>query len=236
MRLVQGRAADATEYSSNPVEVALQFERDGAEMLHVVDLDAAFALADSPNRRVLENIASSVSISVQTGGGIRSLKDAEGVFEIGVTRIVVGTLAVEQPRELARIVKRFGANVVVGIDARNGEVMTRGWEQAGKISALELARRIADLGVERVVYTDIKRDGMLVGINLEETLALALESGLRVTASGGVASLDDIAALYGAFNQASNLDSVIVGKALYENRFTLREALQIARGEQVASA
>ncbi len=234
VRLVQGRADAATVYDNEPVEVARAFARDGAQMLHVVDLDAAFAREDSPNRQVLQAIVSAKNIPVQTGGGVRSLKDAEEIFAIGVERVIVGTIAVEQPEELERIVNQFGARIVVGIDARDGEVMTRGWEQGGKISALKLAKRIAGIGVKRVVYTDVRRDGMLAGVNLEQTVALARESGLSVTASGGVASLDDIIALRRASIDVPNLDSVIVGKALYENRFTLANALACAAGEEDA--
>lgn len=229
VRLSQGRRTAATVYGENPVEVARAFAADGAQMLHVVDLDAAFAVADSPNRSVLSEILKAVDLSVQTGGGVRSLADAEKLFDLGVNRIVIGTIAVENPPELERIVNRFGGErIVVGIDARDGEVMTRGWEQGGKITAVELAKQAAKVGIERTVYTDVKRDGMLLGVNLEQTIQLAVESGLKVTASGGVASLDDIAELEKISRSTPNVDSVIIGKALYENRFTLREALAVS--------
>ncbi len=229
MRLAQGRADAATEYSDDPLEVARAFAKDGARELHVVDLDAAFGRDNSLNGKTLERIVMMLDIPVQTGGGVRSLADAEHRFASGVGRVVVGTIAVEAPRELERMVEKFGARVVVGIDARDGEVMTRGWERGGKIAALELAQRVGRVGVERIVYTDVSRDGMLTGVNIEQTVRLARASGLRVTASGGIASLDDIIALRRAA-EGTTVDSVIVGKALYENRFTLAEAVIAARG------
>jgi len=229
VRLAQGRADAATEYSDDPLEVARAFVADGASELHVVDLDAAFGKDNSQNSKVLERIVMMLDIPVQTGGGVRSLEDAEHRFVFGVARVVVGTIAVEAPREVERMIEKFGARIVVGIDARDGEVMTRGWEQKGKIAALELAQRVARTGVERIVYTDVSRDGMLAGVNIEQTVRLARDSGLRVTASGGIASLDDIIALRRAARDTT-IDSVIVGKALYENRFTLPDAIIAARG------
>jgi len=229
VRLAQGRADAATEYSDDPLEVARSFARDGARELHVVDLDAAFGRDNSLNSKVLERIVMMLDVPVQTGGGVRSLADAEHRFALGVARVVVGTIAVEAPHEVERMIEKFGARIVVGIDARDGEVMTRGWEQAGKIAALELAQRVERAGVEQIVYTDVSRDGMLSGVNIEQTVRLARESGLRVTASGGIASLDDIIALRSAARDTT-VDSVIVGKALYENRFTLPDAIIAASG------
>jgi phosphoribosylformimino-5-aminoimidazole carboxamide ribotide isomerase len=155
---------------------------------------------------------------------MRSLDDIAQVIELGVSRVVIGTLAVESPRSLEQALRLFAADhLAVGIDARDGQVLTRGWEQEGKISALELAKDVAAGGIERIVYTDVSRDGMLTGVNVEQTLAIARESGLKVTASGGVSSLEDITRLK-AISEAG-VDSVIIGKALYEGRFTLEEAL-----------
>jgi phosphoribosylformimino-5-aminoimidazole carboxamide ribotide isomerase len=226
VRLTQGRRSDVTVYDADPVEIARSFEAGGARMLHVVDLDGAFAIGASPNRGVLDRILGAVSIPVQFGGGMRSEEAVRRAVEAGVARVVVGTLAVESPDTLGRLVHAFGARIAVGIDARSGQVVTRGWEKQGAISALDLACRVARAGVERIVYTDVARDGTLEGVNVEQTRAIARESGLRVTASGGVASLADLERLKQAGEPG--LDSVIVGKALYEGRFTLEEALRIA--------
>jgi len=225
VRLAQGRREAATRYDDGPVEIAKRFEQAGARLLHVVDLDAAFSDGDSPNRHVLREIIRAIEIPVQFGGGLRNLDDVKEVLELGVGRAVVGTLAVESPEMLEELVHIFGGDhIAVGIDAKDGEVMVRGWERKGRISAIDLANIVAKAGVERIIYTDVTRDGMLAGVNIEQTLLLARESRLKVTASGGVSSVDDLKAL----KQLSKfgLDSVIVGKALYEGRFTLREAFQ----------
>jgi phosphoribosylformimino-5-aminoimidazole carboxamide ribotide isomerase len=163
---------------------------------------------------------------VQFGGGMRTIDDVEELILEGANRVVIGTLAAEDPETVARLVARFGTRIVVGIDSRDGQVMTRGWEKAGKIEAVELARYIARLGVERIVCTDVSRDGMLTGPNIEQACLIARESGLKVTVSGGVSSLQDIEQV--RRTSAYGVDSVIVGKALYERRFTLKEALQNA--------
>jgi phosphoribosylformimino-5-aminoimidazole carboxamide ribotide isomerase len=225
VRLAQGRKESATVYDGDPINVAKNFERAGAQMLHIVDLDAAFSDGASPNRSLLREILSAIEIPVQFGGGLRTLDDVKEVIGLGVARAVVGTLAVESPETLKELVRIFGGDrVAVGIDAKDGEVMVRGWEQRGKIRAVELAHLVAKAGAERIIYTDITRDGMLAGLNLEQTLLLARESGLKVTASGGVSSLEDIKRLKQLI--AFGIDSVIVGKALYEGRFTLKEASQ----------
>jgi len=225
VRLLQGRKQAATIYDGDPIKVAKDFELAGAHILHIVDLDAAFSERLSPNRRLLREIIRAIQIPVQFGGGLRKPDDVKEVIELGVRRAIVGTLAVESPERLKELVQIFGSDrIAVGIDAKDGEVMVRGWEQEGKIRAVELAHVVAKAGVERVIYTDVARDGMLTGLNIEQTFLIARESGLKVTASGGVSSLDDIKRV----NQLSafGVDSVIVGKALYEGRFTLKEASQ----------
>ena len=225
VRLRQGRKEEVTTYDDNPVEVARRFEAAGARMLHVVDLDGAFTGAESPNRRVAREIIGATDIPVQFGGGLRSVDDVRGLVDSGVARVVVGTLAVESPETLADMTALFGEQVCVGIDARDGEVVVRGWEKTGAVSAVELACRVAAAGVKRIVYTDVARDGMLTGPNIEATRVVARGSGLKVTASGGVSSLDDLKRLRDANEPL--IDSVIVGKALYEKRFSLEEALKI---------
>jgi phosphoribosylformimino-5-aminoimidazole carboxamide ribotide isomerase len=223
VRLTQGRKEETKVYDRDPVEVAKNFEDQGARMLHVVDLDGAFEEGRALNRSVARQIIHAVSIPVQFGGGLRSVVDVEELISIGASRVVVGTLAAESPETLQEFVTLFGAHICVGIDARDGQVMTRGWEQRGSISAVELARRVAVAGVERIVYTDIARDGMLTGPNIEQTCLIARESGLKVTASGGVSSLEDIKRLVSV--SQCGIDSVIIGKALYEGRLTLEEIL-----------
>jgi phosphoribosylformimino-5-aminoimidazole carboxamide ribotide isomerase len=224
VRLAQGRKDSATAYDVDPLGVAKSFEYDGAQMLHVVDLDGAFGDVQSLNRNVAKQIILSSGIPVQFGGGLRRIDDVEELITAGASRVVIGTLAAESPETLARLVEQFGARIVVGIDARDGQVLTRGWETRGAVEAVDFARRVADVGVERIVYTDVARDGMLTGPNIEQTCLIARESGLKITASGGVSSLQDLKRLSDV--SESGVDSVIVGKALYEVRFTLKEALQ----------
>jgi phosphoribosylformimino-5-aminoimidazole carboxamide ribotide isomerase len=226
VRLTQGRTTDETVYSGNPVAVAKEWAEAGAEMLHIVNLDGALNRDDTENLKALERILFEVTIPVQFGGGVRSLDDVRQLDELGATRIVIGTTAIENPILLERIIDEFGSTIVVGIDARDGRVALRGWETLSPFTAVEFAQKVAEIGIERIVYTDIARDGMLTGVNLEATRELAEASGLKVTAAGGVASLDDIRALKPL--EAFGVDSVIIGKALYEGIFTLEDALDVA--------
>src|SRR6185369_11322616 len=227
VRLLQGRKSDMTVYNDNPVEVARAFESAGAQMIHVVDLDGAFNEGHSPNRAVVKEIIEAVDVPIEFGGGIRSLDDIRQLCDVGVARVVVGTVAAESPDVLQKFVDEFSSRICVGIDARDGRVMTRGWETATPTMAVDLARSVAECGVERIIYTDIARDGALVGPNIQQTLAVAEAANVRVTASGGVSSLDDIKRLRDAGD--ARLDSVIVGKALYEGKFRLEEAIQAAQ-------
>src|SRR5688572_793616 len=225
VRLVQGRKTDVTVYDENPIEVAKQFARAGAQMIHVVDLDGAFKGGESPNRAVVKKIAASVDVPIEFGGGVRSIDDVQQLCDAGVGRVVLGTLAVESPQLLRKLVSRFFEKICVGIDARDGHVMTRGWESETRISAVSLAQSVVACGVQRIIYTDISRDGMLTGPNVEQTVAVARAANVHVTASGGVSSLDDIRRLRDAGEPL--LDSVIVGKALYEQKFKLEDAINL---------
>lgn len=229
VRLKQGRKDNTTVYDADPVELARSYEASGARMIHAVDLDGAFSDPNSQNRQVLSKIISAIRIPVQFGGGLRSLEDVAEVIGLGVARVVIGTLAVEAPESLKQMLREFGADrIVVGIDARDGIVLTHGWEREGKFPAIDLAKTVASFGVERIVYTDVARDGMLTGVNVEQTCAIARESGLKVTASGGVSSMEDIERLMNALCEetvACRVDSLIIGRAFYEGRFTLEEAL-----------
>ena len=224
VRLMQGRKSEMTVYHEDPVEVAKEFASAGAEMIHVVDLDGAFSEMDSPNRNVVRKIIDTVNVPIEFGGGIRSVEDVQSLCDSGVTRVVLGTLAAEAPESLKLFVERFSSKICVGIDASDGRVMSRGWETATPRMAVDLARTVANCGVERIIYTDIARDGTLTGPNIEQTLAVARAANVRVTASGGVSSLDDIKRLRDVDD--SRIDSVIVGKALYEGKFKLEDALK----------
>ena len=238
VRLTQGRKDNVTLYEGDPIEIARSYEAGGAKMIHIVDLDGAFSDTNSLNRQVLREIISRIEIPVQFGGGLRSPEDVAQVVELGVARVVIGTMAVEMPQCLDEVLGTFGVDrVAVGIDARDGQALTRGWERHGELSAQALAKKVASLGVERIVYTHVASDGMLTGVNVEQTCTIALESGLKVTASGGVSSLEDIERLLiarrnlnGSVNAtggACRIDSLIIGKALYEQRFTFQQARQI---------
>ena len=226
VRLLQGRKSDVTVYNDDPVAVAKEFASAGAQMIHVVDLDGAFSGVGSANRGVAKRIVDAVDVPVEFGGGVRTLEDVRELCEAGVARVVLGTIAAEEPELLKDFVDRFASRICVGIDARDGRVMTRGWEATSSLMAVELARTVVARGVERIVYTDIARDGMLVGPNVEQTLAVARAADVNVTASGGVSSLDDIKRLRDTGEP--RLDSVIVGKALYEWKFKLEEAIRAA--------
>lgn len=225
VRLRQGLKNNSTVYAENPLEVAHRWQNEGAQMVHIVNLDGAFQDEDSKNLHMVEKIIQQARIPVQFGGGVRTLEQVVRLVSLGVTRIVLGTMAVEQPEFLIDLVEQFGDRIVVGIDARNGHVTTHGWETTTLITAFDLARRVAQAGVQRIVYTDISRDGMLSGPNFEMTRFMAEQSGLNVTASGGIASLEDISQLQKL--TSSGVDSCIVGKALYEGCFTLGEAMSV---------
>ncbi len=225
VRLTQGRKDSSKVYDENPVAVAKRFEADGAGLLHIVDLDGAFGDQNSSNRNVLREILRTVSIPVQFGGGVRSVPQIKELIDFGVVRVVIGTLAIEAPEMLAKIVQDFGARqIAVGIDASDGQVMSHGWQTRAATDALSLARRLAALGIKRIVYTDVQRDGTLTGPDIDQTCLIA-GTGLKVTASGGVSSLEDLKRLKAA--SGCGIDSVIVGKALYEGRFTVRQAIEV---------
>ena len=223
VRLAQGRSSEMRVYDWEPLDVAKRFVDSGAELIHVVDLDGAFAGHGSPNRSIVSELVRKVGIPIQFGGGIRSGDDIQELIEQGVSRVILGTLATESLDALKIIVERFDEAVAVAIDARDGQVMSRGWESMTESSAIELAAKVARVGVKRIIYTDIARDGMFSGVNIEQTNAVARSAAISITASGGIGSLDDLRTL----NETRDglVDSVIVGKALYEGRFGLKDAI-----------
>jgi phosphoribosylformimino-5-aminoimidazole carboxamide ribotide isomerase len=224
VRLSEGRAETAKIYELEPLQVARAYQRVGAELIHVVDLDGAFLGAASENREIIRAIANNIDIPIEVGGGVRSMLDIRTMIRaIGARYVILGTVALEQPEIVRQAVAEFGDSVVIGLDARGRELAKRGWTEQSQIDLFDLADHMAGCGVQRIIYTDIARDGLLRGPNLELTRELARRSGLRVTASGGVSSLEDIVNLCEL--ESDGVDSVIVGKALYEGRFTLEEAL-----------
>jgi phosphoribosylformimino-5-aminoimidazole carboxamide ribotide isomerase len=242
VRLTQGDPAAETVYSEDPLAVARRWAADGAQWLHIVNLDGAFAghLDSEPgvhelptNLTALQRIAQ-MGLPIQFGGGLRSLNDIEMVLGLGAQRIVLGTAAVANPDLVAAAVERFGSErIAVGIDARQGLVSTHGWQQMSEVPVIDLAREMRLRGVDWVVYTDIARDGMLSGVNASATASLARQTRLRVIASGGVASLRDICTLKQV--EASGVSGVIIGRALYTGAIDLPSALAIAHGNPAES-
>ncbi len=220
VRLQQGRFDKVTVYEADPAKMARRWESLGASWVHVVDLDGALK-GKGVNTEALRAAAQAVSIPVQTGGGIRCLDHIEEKLAAGVRRVIIGTAAVKDPAFLKAALGEYGPErIVVGIDAKDGMVALEGWEEVSGTTAADLGRAMKDLGVTTVVYTDISRDGMLCGPNVQATRALMRETGLTVIASGGVSSMDDLASLYEA-----GIPGVITGKALYEGRINLEKAI-----------
>ncbi|MEN6411675.1 MAG: 1-(5-phosphoribosyl)-5-[(5-phosphoribosylamino)methylideneamino]imidazole-4-carboxamide isomerase [Veillonellales bacterium] len=227
VRLTEGRFDQETVFADNPVEMALRWALEGAEFLHVVDLDGALA-GKSMNLTVVSEIAKAVTIPVQLGGGIRTLENVAAILEAGISRVILGSVAVRQPELVKAACKKYGERIVVGIDARDGQVAVEGWGVSGGIGAEQLAKRMAAAGVARIIYTDISRDGTLSGVNVPATRSLARAAGIPVIASGGVSGLEDILAVKQAANDG--VEGVIVGKAIYTGSLLLPEAIKAARG------
>ncbi len=229
VRLQQGRADAETLYADDPAPVAARWQHEGAEWLHVVDLDGALGNDTIANLRALEKILAAVSIPVQFGGGLRDRVSLQRAFALGVSRVVIGTGAIQNPAFVSDAIAQFGSeSIVVGIDARDGQVATHGWRALSDIAAIELAHQMAERGITRIVYTDIARDGMLRGIDAEAIAKLALATGLRVIASGGVASLRDVEVL--RVHEADGIEGVIIGQAVYTGAVKLKEAIAVGRG------
>jgi len=220
VRLKQGRLQEETVYGADPCEVARRWEAEGAERLHVVDLDAAHQ--NKPQTDVVSAVIRAVRIPVEVGGGLRALEDAVRYREAGAQRLIFGTAVVARPGVVQDALRLWPEAVAVAIDARNGQVAVAGWSEVTSVTALQLAAKVRSWGVLRIQYTDVVRDGTLVGPNLEGIEQLARAAKLKVTAAGGVATLDDLARLLPL--EAVGVDEVVVGKALYDGRFTLAEA------------
>jgi phosphoribosylformimino-5-aminoimidazole carboxamide ribotide isomerase len=228
VRLVQGDPGAETVVSDDPAATARRWAGLGAEWLHVVNLDGAFGDEASANAAALRDVLAAVNVPVQFGGGLRTLADIEAALALGVARVVVGTVAVTNPGLMGEALARFGSErVALAIDARDGLVATHGWRQLSGVTAVSLALQMKRLGVTRVVYTDIARDGTLTGVNAVACAALAAASGLAVIASGGVASLEDVRRVKAV--EASGVEGIIIGKALYAGQVDLVQALEMAR-------
>jgi phosphoribosylformimino-5-aminoimidazole carboxamide ribotide isomerase len=223
VRLKQGRMEDDTVFSDDPVATATHWVNEGARRLHLVDLNGAFA-GTPIHKDVVEKIAlAHPELPIQIGGGIRSMETIRHYLEAGVSFVIIGTKAVQDPEFVEQACREFAGHIIVGIDAKDGMVATDGWANVTSVRAVDLAKRFADAGVSSIVYTDIARDGMMQGVNIEQTVALAAGCGLPVIASGGVTNLDDIRGLK---SQAGILGA-ITGRAIYEGTINLREAQSV---------
>jgi phosphoribosylformimino-5-aminoimidazole carboxamide ribotide isomerase len=224
VRLLQGDANAQTIYSQDVVKTARHWLAQGAQWLHIVNLDGAFGEDARLNRQAIEAIlAESDNVNIQLGGGLRSLAHIEDALALGVTRVVLGTAVIENPAFGERALSAYGGEkVAFGFDAQDGRLRTRGWQEAGAVGMLPLAQRLATAGARTIIYTNIAHDGMQSGVDWQMAQQLSQDSGLDVIASGGVASLADIQAV-----KAADLAGVIVGKALYEGNFSLKEAIDV---------
>jgi phosphoribosylformimino-5-aminoimidazole carboxamide ribotide isomerase len=227
VRLKLGEMADATVFNDDPADQARRFEAQGFSWLHIVDLNGAFA-GKPVNGPAVEAILAAVSMKVQLGGGIRDLATIEAWLARGIARVILGTVAVREPELVRAACRRFPGRIAVGIDARDGKVAVAGWAETSELSAIELAQRFEDAGVAAIVFTDIGRDGVLKGLNLEATAALARSTKIPVIASGGLASIADVEALLKP--EYRMLEGAISGRALYDGRLDAADALALLRG------
>jgi phosphoribosylformimino-5-aminoimidazole carboxamide ribotide isomerase len=232
VRLEQGDMARATVFHRDPASQARAFETQGFEYLHIVDLDGAFA-GKPVNAAAVDRILESVSIPVQLGGGIRNTATVEGWLEKGVTRVIIGTAAVRDPPFVKQAARDYPGRIAVGLDARDGRVAVEGWAETSEVTALDIAKRFEDAGVAAIIYTDISSDGMLQGLNLDATIALAEAVSIPVIASGGFASIDDVKAMLEP--RARKLEGAIAGRALYDGRLDAAEALRLIRAARKAA-
>ena len=227
VRLEQGDMARATVFNLDPAAQAKAFAAQGFEYLHVVDLDGAFA-GKPMNARAVEAMLKAVTLPVQLGGGVRDMATVEGWLAKGVDRVIIGTAAVRNPDLVKKAAKAFPGRVVVGLDARDGKVAVEGWAETSEITALDIATRFEDVGVAAIIFTDIARDGLLKGLNLDATIALADRITIPVIASGGLASIEDIKAMLAP--RAKRLAGAIAGRALYDGRLDAKAVLALIRG------
>jgi phosphoribosylformimino-5-aminoimidazole carboxamide ribotide isomerase len=231
VRLQQGDMSRATVFHDDPAAQAKQFAAQGFDYLHIVDLDGAFA-GKPVNQQAVERILDTTKMSVQLGGGIRDMKTVEGWLAKGVTRVIIGTAAVRNPAFVKEAAKEFPGRVAVGLDARDGKVAVEGWAEVSELTVFDIAQRFENAGVAAIIYTDVARDGMLKGLNLDATIALAEAVSIPVIASGGLASIEDVKNILAP--RAKKLAGAIAGRALYDGRLDAAEALRLiaAYGKQ----
>ncbi len=225
VRLLQGRAEDATVYSDDPVQTARRWKSSGAEILHIVDLDGAFS-GSQKNLDSIKAIRQSVDMVLEVGGGIRTMGTIDLLLSMGIERVILGTVAAKDPEFLRKACDRHPGHVVAGIDAKDGKVAIKGWVETTGQEATELARKMKEAGAAGIIYTDISRDGMLTGPNFEATEKMARSVDMPVIASGGISSIEDIKRLL----QIEGLWGAITGKAIYAGRLDVAEAIRLARG------
>lgn len=224
VRLKQGRMDEATDYGDDPGAMAAHWQKLGAKRLHVVDLDGAFA-GKPANREAIRSICEALDIPVQLGGGLRDLSMIEGMLGLGVQRVILGSVAVSNPELVADACREFPGQVCVGIDAKGGMVAVHGWDDVTDVKAVDLAKRFEDDGVSAIIYTDIARDGMLSGPNIEETVNLAKAISIPVIVSGGIAAMRDVQAC--ATHTNSGICGAITGRAIYEGTIDFAEAMKV---------
>lgn len=227
VRLFKGDFKQETVFSDKPEEMAEKWQAEGAEFLHLVDLDGALA-GKSQNLATVKKIIAAVNIPVELGGGIRTMENIDEVLALGVKRVILGSVAVKNPELVKEACAKYGERIVVGIDAKDGIVAVDGWGVSGNVDVITLAKEMAKAGVKTIIYTDISRDGTLAGVNVEATAKLARESGINIVASGGVKSTADIKALLPY--EKDGIEGVIVGKSIYMKTLDLAEAIEIGRG------
>ena len=229
VRLIKGDFNQETVFSDRPEIMAKKWQDEGGKYLHLVDLDGALA-GKSQNLATVEMILKTVDIPVELGGGIRTMENIETVLDMGVSRVILGSVAVKNPQLVKDACKKYGSErIVVGIDAKDGIVAVDGWGVSGNVEAKELAKKMALGGVKHIIYTDISRDGTLTGVNVQATAEIARYSGVKVVASGGVSSIEDIKLL--KQYEKDGIEGVIVGKSIYTGSLSLPEALKIVKGE-----
>lgn len=226
VRLVQGALENKTVYSDTPAQVAASFQAKGAEYLHIVDLDGAFA-GRPANLDAIKAIAAEVKIPFEVGGGLRSIRDVDRMLELGASRVIIGTNALNE-FFLSQMLEEFGPDkIIVGLDVKDGMVAVKGWVEKSEVTAIDLARQVKELGVKTAVFTDISRDGLLQGPNLSSVEEIAKASGLKIIASGGVATAENIQALKAL--EPAGVCGAVIGKALYDGKITLEDALAAAK-------
>jgi phosphoribosylformimino-5-aminoimidazole carboxamide ribotide isomerase len=224
VRLLQGDYSKKTEYSQDPVGIAQSFENQGAKYIHIVDLDAAQG-GSKNNRNVIKKVVSALKIPVQVGGGVRDRSKIVSLLDIGVDRVILGTIIVKAETMVSKLVSEFKEKIVAGIDAQNGIVRISGWTEGTGLKAVSVGKLVKEMGFSLIIYTDISRDGMMKGPNLQEVKRMSLETGLPLIASGGVSNLDDLKKLKPL--ESHGVIGVIAGKAIYENNLSVSDAVRV---------